>query len=120
MSEYVTDQIQVHPAISYYVLARQQQIYIELGLTPQRNVAIKSLKEKIILIGPKAEIDKLKREIEKIICLDLELKFPERFARFYISHPKIQEIVGSDVVVFFPFEKGPQNVQNSQQLDTKQ
>jgi hypothetical protein len=113
----VTEQITVHPAVSYYVLARQQQLRLELGLTPQRNITMKPLKEKIILTGSKAEVDKLKREIEKIIYLDLGLKLQEHFARFYVSHPKIQQIIGTEVVVFFQFEKGSQYEQTSQQYD---
>jgi hypothetical protein len=100
-------------------MVRQRILFLEIDPYHQSNVTMNCLKGKIILKGPKTEVEKFKKElmekIKQVKVIRLDRQFPEHFARNYIKHPRVQQIIGTEVVLFFPFKKSfhdDENVRN--------
>jgi hypothetical protein len=114
----VTEEIPVDIQISYYFTIQQKILFSRSDPSSQSSKVIMNCpKGKIILKGPKTEVEKFKKElmekIKQVKVIELNRKFPEHFARRYIKHPRIQQIIGTEVVVFFPFKQYQTDVQES-------
>lgn len=107
--EYVTQEIPVHTAISFYFRVQRHILMSEIDPSCQINDIMRCLEDKIILFGPKREVENFKKKllekIEKITLLELDFELSDHFAQYYVKHPKVQQIIGTEAVLFFPFEK---------------
>jgi hypothetical protein len=87
------EELSVDPQVSYFL----RYSPIRKQITNQIETEIRE--GRIVLKGPKSEIDKVKQEIEKVTYLKVG-DFRTEIARYYLHHPLVQQIVGKQVLVY--------------------
>jgi hypothetical protein len=87
------EELSVDPQVSYFLR------YSLIGKQITNQIEAKIDERTIMLKGPKSEIDKVKQEIAKVTYLKVG-DFRARIARYYQHHPLVQQIVGTQVLVY--------------------